>query len=251
MNHYQIQISPKTEQEHKDVKTALFEWRSKWSDELGLSFVPSVRDHTRIEGKWLKSKRVIVQAPLHAINDLPKQVGVQEIDLSPVWNIVAQIKDGNYESKGKIVHGSKHFKPGELIYPHSVHSGDGYERTYLTGRHKETEMIITLLSGLTRLENWRIETVSNPIIVYELNSRIGWQDRHGSDQEMAKGICKRMNAMNQSQANLIQYSCGNARALQHRSCHPSHAAISTTCLPSACCGAYLRSPKRSVGIAEK
>lgn len=193
MQFYEIVITPNSKQELLKLNGYLFNWRKKWEDKIGLSFLPSNRERRRRGSDLYFEKRVVVQAHEEAFDKFHEAITYAPIDLSPVWNIVAEVKDRTYEVKGVEVQGTKHFNPHDKVYPHTVHSGDGYERTYITGMQKDTGKYITLIGSVDRFENWRIETVTNPIVVYYLNSFMGWQVRFGDDRTAGESTVKFMN----------------------------------------------------------
>jgi hypothetical protein len=94
--------------------------------------------------------------------------------------------------KGQTVHGTKHFAPGQTVYVHGVHSGDGFERAYVTGRHRDTQGLCTLITSTARLVRWRAEYLEDPAAVYHLQRPRGYQ---GSG-DRAQWIADTATAMN-------------------------------------------------------
>ena len=123
----------------------------------------------------------------------------------PVWGLKAYIRDLSYGIKGKIVHGTKHFLPNQAVYPHKIYSGDGYERSFVTGRQKESNRFISIMMPVIKMEKWSIEKLSNPIILFRMQEGAGWNGSTGGSHQAAQ-----LEAINY--ANFM-----NERILRHQS----------------------------------
>jgi hypothetical protein len=75
--------------------------------------------------------------------------------------LLADVWSGTYVSRGDRIHGSRHFAPGETLFVSGPHSGDGLERTYLTGRHRDGRWA-SMLGPTARLVDWRVGTLTDP-----------------------------------------------------------------------------------------
>jgi hypothetical protein len=192
---------PNTDRDtYAKIKASLYNWRRSWSHHIHLSFIDSV-DHEdgRIRCRRGRPKRrlrvAVVITSRQSLEHLPNGAKHQIIpDLEPEWGLQANVRDVTYSIKGVEVRGAKHFAPGAEVYPHGAYSGDGYERTYVTGRHKETGQFISILMPTERLENWRAVLIEDPIVLFRMRETgAGYWGRAGRE-EGAKELAAGMNA---------------------------------------------------------
>ncbi|HAA55118.1 MAG TPA: hypothetical protein DCE42_10185 [Myxococcales bacterium] len=154
----------------------------------------------------LKKRLVLCRATQQALDALPSNISYQPIEeLTPHDALVADIRDETYEIKGKTVHGSKHFAAGASVYCSEPYSGDGYERIYMLGQHKHTGYYTAVMGPTKRLEHWRIESVTHPVVQYMMAYETpgGWwhdsnhiTESSGSPldpRDMMEQLCKAQN----------------------------------------------------------
>ena len=180
---------------YKALAASAFEWRKKWESEFEFSFVEHVyRSEDRLAGQHSRRVKVIViRSKLRYFKKLPEGIAFEIIDdLKPVWGLKAYIRDYSYQSGSQIIHGSRHFKPGQEVYPHKRFSGDGYERAYVTGRHKDTGKFVSLMMPTIRMENWSAAELRDPIVIFKMRGVSGWSSSK-NDKEDARHYARGMN----------------------------------------------------------
>ena len=164
----------------------LFDWRTTWVHAIDFSFTDHIfhRDGCKhLDGSL---KVAVVLAGRKALKHFPSETRHEIIpDLDPVWGLAARVKDEQYDSKGVIVRGSKHFAAGAEVYPHRRFSGDGYARTYVTGLQKETGKYATVVMGTDRFEEWRAVQLENPHVIFRMRycGQAGWNGEDGDEQK--------------------------------------------------------------------
>ncbi len=153
---------------------ALLAWREEHAARIILSF------RTRAREGPARAVAVVVGAP-ELVERLPAGAAHRVIGpLLPLDALAADTWEGTYDLRGRTVHGTRAFAPGETVYFHGVHSGDGFERAYATGRHRDTGRYVTLISPTRRFVRWRRERVTDPVAIYHLAVPAGYR---GTDPE--------------------------------------------------------------------
>ncbi len=80
-----------------------------------------------------------------------------------------------YEREGVIVRGAWHFAPGEKVYVEPPMSGDGWERTYMVARHRETGQWTRVIGPRSRLRGFHVEEVTDRTALDLLRGCVGWE----------------------------------------------------------------------------
>lgn len=187
----QIWIPQTDREKYVQIANSLYEWRQKWQDRIDRSFKTSIPSHLN-NGKLKVS--VAIVSDLNILKSLPTGINSQIIPpLHPVWSLVANVKNATYSMKGIEIRGSKHFEPGSAVYPCRRWSGDGYERPYVVGLQRDTHKFISIVCPSSRLENWRVELVENPIVIFQLRHTTGGWDGSDGDREEAQLLADGMN----------------------------------------------------------
>ncbi len=182
--HRTVELSiPYTDAEtYAQIKAAVFAWRERHLQAIALAWSTFT---TTAQGTGNPRHRlhvVILQVEPAALSDLPEGVIAEQIPpLQPRWGVAARTPPTSPDARGGIVIGTKHFAPSTEVYCHGAFSGDGYERIYVTGRHKESGHFITIMQPTKRLLDWRVVFIDNPIVLFELREYDrGWEN-HGRD----------------------------------------------------------------------
>ena len=191
---------PRTDQEqYIQVKNNLSEWRQQWRQQIQLSFTTTVPGHLyESKSNYKRNGKlkvaVVITSDTTILNSLPVGVKSRTVpSLRPVWSLTATVKNEIYLSKGIEIRGSKHFEPGAKIYPCRKWSGDGYERPYVVGLHRETQQFTSVICPSDRLENWKVELVENPIVIFQLRHTVGGWEGASKDKEEAQLLADMMN----------------------------------------------------------
>jgi len=79
-----------------------------------------------------------------------------------IGNIVESRLDENLK---KTVFGTKYFAPHAKVYCYPAKWGDGYEKITVTGRHRVSGRLITIVMASKLITNWRLSKVYNPAII--------------------------------------------------------------------------------------
>ncbi len=199
---------PRTDQEqYTQVKNNLYEWQQQWQQQIQLSFTTTVpgdlyesKSNCKRNGKLRVA--VVITSDTAILNSLPIGVKSRTVpSLRPVWSLTATVKNETYLSKGIEIQGSKHFEPGAKVYPCGRWSGDGYERPYVVGLHRETQKFISVICPSNRLENWKVELVENPILIFQLRHTVGGWEGASQEKEEAQFWAEAMNERTKSMEN--------------------------------------------------
>lgn len=183
---------------YKTLVAGAFEWRKQWENKFEYSFVEHLYlAADQVAGRHNRRvKVVVIKSKLKYFKKLPEGISFEIIeDLTPVWGLKAHIRDYTYQSGAETIHGSKHFKPGQEVYPHKRFSGDGYERAYVTGRHKETGKFVSLMMPTVRMENWSATKLYDPIVIFKMRGVSGWGNGRNEKEEAdryARGMNERL-----------------------------------------------------------
>ncbi|MEH1884439.1 hypothetical protein [Nostoc sp.] len=168
----EIIIPFKNETQFQQEGKMLYEWRERQKDHIKLFGKPTFSVKQENEQKIFLAK-----VKEFCLSDFPPKLKKQKLkNMSPVKGIIANIRNQLIETdKGKKVWGCKHFLPNEQVYPHSSFSGDGYERARITGKHRESGKFITIMMPTIRCDNWRIDWIKNPFVIYQFRKEGMWQ----------------------------------------------------------------------------
>jgi hypothetical protein len=173
---------PRSEPEpYRALRQALFAWAERH------------REH--VQNRWpISANELLVIASAEALADLPAPAGWREIELAPRWGLLADVADRTYQIRGTPVRGTRHFAPGTTLYVYPPYSGDGFERTYMVGPHRDTRAYISIIGPTARLERWRVETITHPAMLYEIGrALVPWDERSDVTREMAEATAQAMN----------------------------------------------------------
>lgn len=88
----------------------------------------------------------------------------------------AWVRRTPYERDGLIVRGAWHFAPGAKVYVEPPFSGDGGERVYVVGKHRETDRWTRVIGPSARLRGIHVEEVIDPGALGLLNNCDAWED---------------------------------------------------------------------------
>lgn len=182
----QIFIAPTDPSTYAAIKQDLFAWRAAWNSQIGSTFItssPSPYPSLASNNTRHRRRVLVVTASHAACEHLPSGTTYVIIPpLQPIRAVAARVKHRSYDLHGARVDGTKHFAPGSLVYPHPARWGDGYERAYVTGRHRDTQKYVTLICATNRFEHWHHLEVLDPIIIYELHyNGIPWTKESEQD----------------------------------------------------------------------
>ncbi len=166
-------------------KQALSNWLQVWNEQLYLSFV-TISNNPPGTTDQQPQRILVVVTSQDALANLPDAARHKIIPpLDPVQGIIATVKNTLYAMQDVTIRGGEHFAAGSEVYPHRQISSDGYARTYVTGRHRETRNYITVVQLTRRFENWRSGLIHDPIVVYELRYKgYGWIGNPEEQQEI-------------------------------------------------------------------
>jgi hypothetical protein len=127
----------------------------------------------------------LVRAPRKALAAVPLPLRVIEIpELVPRRVRAAIVRNVVYDQRGRALRGLSHFAPGTLVYVAGPYSGDGYERTLMLGRDRETSRYIAMMGATARLKQWHLAQVTDPEALFVLRHASGNWDpgpSHASD----------------------------------------------------------------------
>lgn len=172
---------------HRDAisKQALSNWLQIWNEQIYLSFV-TISNNPPGTTDQQPHRILVVVTSQESLADLPDAARYTIIPpLDPVQGIIATAKNALYAMQNVTIRGGEHFAAGSDVYPHRQISSDGYARTYVTGRHRETRNYITAVQLTRRFENWRSGLIYDPIVVYELRYKgNGWTGNPEEQQEI-------------------------------------------------------------------
>jgi hypothetical protein len=199
---------PHTDQEqYRQITNSLYEWRQQWKQQIQLSFTTTIPDHLYESKSNYKRKEklkvaIVITSDTAILNNFPVGVKSRTVpSLCPVWSLTATVKNETYLSKGIEIQGSKHFEPGAKVYPCSQWSGDGYARPYVVGLHLKTQKFISVICPSNRLENWKVELVENPILIFQLRHTVGGWSGDPKEKEEAQFLADGMNERTKSMKN--------------------------------------------------
>ncbi len=199
---------PHTDQEqYTQIANSLYEWRQQWKQQIQLSFTTTVagdcyESKSNYKRKGKLKVAIVITSDTAILNSLPVGVKSRTVpSLCPVWSLTATVKNKTYLSNGIEIQGSKHFEPGAKVYPCRQWSGDGYERPYVVGLHRETQKFISVVCPSDRLENWKVELVENPILIFQLRHTVGGWSDHPNEKEEARLLANGMNERTKSMEN--------------------------------------------------
>jgi hypothetical protein len=85
--------------------------------------------------------------------------------LPPHEVLAAYVRDLVYEDHGREVRGTRYFAPGTLVYVNPPHSGDGWERTFITGPVRGSGRFVSVLGPRSRLVHHHRRRVSDPEVL--------------------------------------------------------------------------------------
>lgn len=98
--------------------------------------------------------------------------------------LAAYVRDLIYEDHGREVRGTRYFAPGSLVYVGRPYSGDGWERTFITGPVRGSGQFISVHGPRSRLVHHHRRWVSEPAVLEALSrSWSGWWREDGSIPE--------------------------------------------------------------------
>ena len=90
----------------------------------------------------------------------------------------AIVRDIAYDLQGRLVRGMSHFAPGSLVYVAGPYSGDGYARTMMIGRDRDTARYVALMGSTARLKQWHLADVTEPDALRAIHHAAGdWDYR--------------------------------------------------------------------------
>lgn len=141
----------------------------------------------RFPARFATRNALVVKGAPEILADLPVGITAAEIpDLAATRVLLATVP----------TRGTRHFAPGTTVYPHGRHSGDGYQRVYVTGLDKETARLVTMMCLALRFEAWRVELVTDVRVVFALREHgVSWAVRPGAEsEEEMRAIASSMNA---------------------------------------------------------
>lgn len=103
----------------------------------------------------------------------------------PHFALAAYVRELIYEYRGREVRGTRHFAPGALVYVGRPYSGDGWERTFITGPVRGSGRYISLMGPRSRLVHPHRRWVDDPVVLEALTwSPSGWWTEDGSVPEL-------------------------------------------------------------------
>src|SRR5512140_226465 len=119
---------------------------------------------------------LLVRAPRAALDAVPPPLRAVEIPaLVPRRVKAAIVRNIAYDRRGILTRGLSHFAPGTLVYAAGPYSGDGYERTVMIGRDRETARYISMMGATARLKQWHSAEVTDPEALFVLrNAYCDW-----------------------------------------------------------------------------
>jgi len=121
---------------------------------------------------------LLVRASTDALAAVPSPFTVERLALSPRRLRAAIVRDVAYDSRGRLVRGMSRFAPGTQVYVAGPYSGDGYERTMMIGRDRDTTRYIVLMGATARLKQWHLADVTEPEALFVLRSAAGDWEYH-------------------------------------------------------------------------
>ena len=170
----------------------LKQWRRDWKGQIAWSFTTAPARANWRDDRGRKRVAVVHATPA-ALAELEGMASCQRIaPLVPVWGLAATVVDEAYDLRGVEVVGTKHFAPGSTVYPHRQCSGDGYERTYVTGQDRETGRYASVIYPVWRFRDWKAVLLGVPAVIYRMRGPAGWTGAEGEKEE-AEGIARFMN----------------------------------------------------------
>lgn len=82
-----------------------------------------------------------------------------------IWCLVGNVVDWHRVGPdGHLERGTKHFRPGTKLYCMPPAWGDGYERAYVVGRHRNGGLRCVVM-GVSLIENFRLKKVYSPSVI--------------------------------------------------------------------------------------
>ncbi len=90
--------------------------------------------------------------------------------------VTAWVRRAPYERDGVVVRGAWHFGPAAKVYVEPPFSGDGWERAYMVGRHRETARWTRIVGPRARLRGFHVEEVTDPVALDLLRDCAAWED---------------------------------------------------------------------------
>ena len=91
--------------------------------------------------------------------------------IEPVWGLVANVVDRRFSGpEGEIRSGTKHFVPGAKVYYHRAYWGMGADQVKVTGRHRGSKKLVSVVMARRHLHNWRANMIYKPSVLERLAS---------------------------------------------------------------------------------
>ncbi|KOF03927.1 hypothetical protein OB69_02650 [Roseivirga seohaensis subsp. aquiponti] len=104
-------------------------------------------------------------------------------DMEFIYCLVGNIVDKHVAGKDLgVVRGTKQFAPGTKVYCSPTHWGDGAEYTYVIGKPRKRKKLITVVTQIRYIKNWRLKKVYDPFIISEMVNNFGWTN-HEDDKK--------------------------------------------------------------------
>lgn len=119
-------------------------------------------------------------------------------EVEPEWALVANVVNERlFGPNGDVRSGTKHFVPGAKVYYHYGYWGMGGEQIMVTGHHRGSKKLVSVVMARRHLHNWRAKLVYKPAILKRLD--LHWNEiakRSGRDsaEVTAKELAESFNA---------------------------------------------------------
>src|SRR5262245_29806402 len=114
--------------------------------------------------------------------------------IEAIWCAVANVVDERPVGPGGTEwrSGTRHFRPGTLVYCPTVLWGDGYENIRVVARHRGSHRFVTMVIRSAWLTNWRTKLVYSPHIIREFREMGASWDGSAKSKRLAEQIVQTM-----------------------------------------------------------
>jgi len=117
-----------------------------------------------------------------------------------VWCVVANVVEERPVGPGGAERrsGTRHFRPGTLVYCAPALWGDGYEKIRVVARHRGSHRFVTMVIRSAWLTNWRTKLVYSPHIIREFREMGARWDGSDKSKLLAEQIVEMMRKVAES-----------------------------------------------------
>lgn len=119
-------------------------------------------------------------------------------DVEPAWALVANVVNERlFGPDGDLRSGTKHFVAGAKVYYHRGYWGMGGEQVLVTGHHRGSKRLVSVVMARRHLHNWRAKLEYKPAILKRMDfhpNEIATRSGSDSAKVVARELAESFNA---------------------------------------------------------